>query len=67
MSDNSSLSIRCSLALSSSQSRLILALAAASSTWEFELVAVLPSEVFKGPAAALPAAIVLGMVIRLLG
>jgi hypothetical protein len=51
------------MTLSSSRSYLISVLAAASSTSGFKLVAVSPSEVFKGPAAALPAAVFLSIVV----
>jgi hypothetical protein len=68
VSDNNLLlDIGVSLALSSSRSRLISALAAASSAWGVKTVIVLLSEVFKGLAAALPAAVFLGMVVRVLG
>jgi hypothetical protein len=53
--------------LSSSRSYLISVLAAISSTWGFKLVAVLLLEVFKGPTAALPAAIFLSIVVGVLG
>jgi len=56
-----------SLVLNSSQSRSILALAAASSAWGFELVTILPLKVFAGPTAALPAAVFLGIVVGVLG
>ena len=51
------------LALSSSCSRSISALAAASSAWGVETVIVSPLDVFKGPAVALPAAVFLGIVV----
>ncbi len=51
-----------SLASSSSRNCSISALAAASSAWGFEAVAVSLSEVFAGPAAALLAAVFRGMV-----
>ena len=56
-----------SLALSSSQSRSISVLAAVSSCWGFKTLTVSLLEVFKGPTAALPAAIFLGMVVGVLG
>jgi len=59
------LSAGVSLASSSSWSCLISALAAASSSWGFETVVVSPLEVFAGPAAALPAAVFLGIVVLL--
>ena len=61
MSDNLSLGIRVSLALSSSRSCLISALATISSIWEFKLVTILLLEVFKGPTAALLLSIVIGV------
>jgi hypothetical protein len=63
VSNNLSLGIGVSLTLSSSWSCLISALAAISSTWGFELVAVSLLEVVKGPIAALPAAMFLGIVV----
>ena len=63
MSDNLSLGVGVSLALSNSRSRSISVLAAISSIWEFELVTILLSEVFKGPTVAL----LFGIVVRLLG
>ena len=56
-----------SLALSSSQSHLISALAAISSAWGVKTLIVSLSEVFAGPAAALPAAVFHGMVVGMLG
>jgi len=56
-----------SLVLSSSYSRLISALAAVSSAWGVKTVTILPLEVFRGPIAALPAAVFLGIVVRVLG
>ena len=67
MSDDSLLGIGVSLVLSSSQSHLILALAAASSSWGVKTATVLPLEVFTGPTAALTANIFLGMVVGVLG
>jgi hypothetical protein len=52
-----------SLVLSSSRSRSISVLAAASSAWGVETVTVLPLEVFKGPTATLPAAVFLSIVV----
>ena len=57
------LDIGVSLALSSSYSHLILALAAVSSSWGVKTVIVSPLEVFNGPAAALPAAVFLNIII----
>jgi hypothetical protein len=57
------LDIGVSLALSSSRSYLISALAAVSSASGVKTVIVLSLEVFKGPMAALLAAVFLGMVI----
>ena len=51
-----------SLASSSSRNHSILVLAAISSAWGFEAVAVSLSEVFAGPAAALLAAVFRGIV-----
>jgi len=59
------LDIGVSLALSSSQSHLILVFTAASSSWGFKMVVVLPSEVFTGHAAALPAVVFLSIVVPL--
>jgi len=67
VSDNSLLGIGVSLVLSSSRSRLILALAAISSSWGVETATVLLLEVFAGPVAALPATVFLGMVVGVLG
>ena len=67
MSNNSLLGIGVSLVLSSSRSRLISALATASSSWGVETATVLLLEVFVGPAAALPTAVFLGMVVGVLG
>ena len=55
-----------SLALSSSYSHLILVLAATSSAWGFKTLTVLLSKVFKGPIAALLAAMFLGIVVKVL-
>ena len=51
-----------SLASSSSRNHSISALAAVSSAWGFEAVAVSLSKVFAGPAAALLTAVFQGMV-----
>jgi len=67
VSNNSLLSIGVSLVLSSSQSHLISVLAAASSSWGVKTATISPLEVFVGPAAALPAAVFLGMVVGVLG
>ena len=69
MFNNSSLDaeVGVSLALSSSCSYLILALAAASSAWGFKTLTVLLSEVFKGSVAALLAAVFLSIVVGVLG
>ena len=67
MSDNLLLGIGVSLISSSSQSCLILALAIISSSWGVKTATVLLLEVFAGPAAALPAAIFLGIVVGVLG
>jgi len=56
-----------SLVSSSSQSRSISALAAASSSWGVAIATILPLEVFAGPIAALPAAIFLSIVVGVLG
>ena len=56
-----------SLVLSSSQSRLISALAATSFSWGVKTVTISLLEVFAGPIAALPAAVFLGMVVGVLG
>jgi len=61
------LDIGVSLALSSSRSRLILTLAAASSAWGVKTLIISSSKVFKGPTATLPTAIVYGIVIGVLG
>ena len=55
-----------SLALSSSCSCLILVLAAASSAWGFKILTILLSKVFKGPTAALLAAMFLSIVVGVL-
>jgi len=65
--NNSLLGIGVSLVLSSSQSCLILALAATSSSWGVKTATVSLLEVFAGPAAALPTAIFLSMVVGVLG
>ena len=52
------------LVLSSSQSRLILVLAAVSSSWGVKTATISPLEVFAGPIAALPAAVFLGIVVE---
>ena len=57
------LDIGVSLASSSSYSRLISALVTISSFKGVETVIVLLSEVFKGPIAALPATVFLGIVL----
>jgi len=67
VSDNFLLGVGVSLVLSSSQSRLILVLAATSSSWGVETATILPLEVFAGPTAALPATVFLGMVVGVLG
>jgi len=46
---------------------LISALAAVSSSWGVETATVSLLEVFAGPAAALPAAVFLGMAVGVLG
>ena len=51
-----------SLALSSFYSHLILALAAISFAWGVKTLIVFLSEVFVGPAAALPVTVFYGMV-----
>ena len=51
-----------SLALSSSYSHLISALATISSSWGVKTAIISLSKVFKGPAAALPAAVFLGII-----
>ena len=51
-----------SLVLSSSRSRLILVLASASSAWGVEIVIISLSKVFKGPTAALLAAVFFSMI-----
>jgi hypothetical protein len=56
-----------SLVLSSSRSRLISALATISSAWGVKTLIISLSEVFKGPTAALPAAIFLSIVVGALG
>ena len=56
-----------SLALSSSQSHLISALITVSSAWGVKTLIVFLSEMFAGPAAALPAAVFHGMVVGVLG
>jgi len=56
-----------SLALSSSYSCLILALAAVSFAWGVKTLIVFLSKVFAGPAATLPAAVFCGMVVGVLG
>ena len=63
MFNDLSLAIGVSLALSSFQSRLILVLAAASSSWGFKMVVVLLLEVFAGSTAALPAVVFLSIVV----
>ena len=55
-----------SLALSSSCSHLISALAVVSSSWGVKTVIVSLSEVFKGPIASLLAAIFFGIIIVVL-
>ena len=55
-----------SLALSSSCSYLILVLATASSALGFEILTILLSEVFKGPAAPLLATMFLSIVVGVL-
>ena len=65
VSNDSLLSAGVSLASSSSRSHSISALAAASSSWGFKTVVILPLEVFAGSAAALPAAVFLGIVVPL--
>jgi len=54
---------RISLALGNLCSYLILALAAANSSWGFKAVTILPLEVFIGPAATLPVAVFLSIVV----
>ena len=61
------LDTRVSLVLSSSYSRLILVLAAASSAQGVKIVTILLLEVFKGLTATLPATIVLSIVVGVLG
>jgi hypothetical protein len=55
------------LVLSSSRSRLISALAAASSAYRVETLIVSSSEVFVGPVAALPTTVFRGIVVGVLG
>ena len=55
-----------SLVLSSSYSCLISALAAVSSAWGVKIVIISLSKVFKGPTAALLAAIFYSMVVGVL-
>jgi len=56
-----------SLVLSSSYSRLILVLAAISSTWGVKILIISLSKVFAGPIAALPTTIFYGIVVGVLG
>ena len=67
LSDGSLLNIGVSLVLSSSYSRAISVLAAASSAWGVKTLIISSSEVFKGSIAALPATVVRGMVVGVLG
>ena len=67
MSNKSLLDIGVSLALSSSYSHLISALAATSSSLGVKTAIILLFKVFKGPAAALLAAVFLSIVVRVLG
>ena len=55
------------LALSSLCSCLILALAVVSSAWGVKTLIISLSEVFVGPAVALPAAVFCGIVVGVLG
>jgi hypothetical protein len=56
-----------SLVSSSSYSRLISVLAAASSNWGVKILIVSLSKVFAGPTATLPAAVFYSMVVGVLG
>ena len=56
-----------SLVLSSSYSRLILALAAASSAWGVKILIISSSKVFAGPTATLPTTIFYSIVVGVLG
>ena len=55
-----------SLALSSSQSCLILALTAVSSAWGVKTLIISSSKVFTGPATALPATVFYSIVVGVL-
>ena len=56
-----------SLVLSSSYSRLISALATASSVWGVKTLIISLSKAFAGPAATLPIAAFCGIVVGVLG
>ena len=67
LSNRSSLDVGVSLVPSSSYSRLISALAAASSAWGVKTLIISSSEVFAGPAAVLPTAVFYSIVVGVLG
>ena len=56
-----------SLVLSSPYSRLILVLAAISSTYRVEILIISLSKAFAGPIAALPATVFYSIVVGVLG
>ena len=56
-----------SLVLSSPYSRLILVLAAISSTYRVEILIISLSKAFTGPIATLPTTIFYSIVVRVLG
>ena len=56
-----------SLVLSYSRNRLILVLAAASSTWGVEILIIFLSKAFAGPIAALPTTVFYSIVVEVLG
>ena len=55
------------LVLSCSRSRLISALAAASSAWGVKILIISSSKAFAGPTVALPAAVFYSIVVGVLG
>jgi len=55
------------LVLSCSYSRLILVLAAISSTWGVKILIISLSKAFAGPTVALPTAVFYSMVVGILG